>query len=261
MASEERAYLYSHSSHSQSHEQTGADNYNREYINLEPLQARVECSGVEYSNEFKLLTNNQAINAQTSCQSVKRIKLSTLACTESTTQTAAPAAKNNRALQVSSNIELNSTNEYTNKNDCKDCILLNYYKTSSNNKQLHNSYLSEEDCGAVASEASNEQARFRQARSQPLEQTNFNSSIHSECNQQQQFVDSSSTNCNKTQQQQSSACCDELLGLSPSSSNNCGDQKVQRFAANVRERRRMLSINSAFEHLRIHVPTFPYEKR
>lgn len=36
---------------------------------------------------------------------------------------------------------------------------------------------------------------------------------------------------------------------------------MQRFAANVRERRRMLSINSAFEHLRQHVPTFPYEKR
>lgn len=40
-----------------------------------------------------------------------------------------------------------------------------------------------------------------------------------------------------------------------------GSHKVQRFAANVRERRRMLSINSAFEHLRLHVPTFPYEKR
>lgn len=51
---------------------------------------------------------------------------------------------------------------------------------------------------------------------------------------------------------------------SPSSSNadgSGGTHKVQRFAANVRERRRMLSINSAFEHLRQHVPTFPYEKR
>ncbi|XP_032801422.2 transcription factor 21-like [Petromyzon marinus] len=37
--------------------------------------------------------------------------------------------------------------------------------------------------------------------------------------------------------------------------------EVQRTAANVRERRRMLSINSAFEELRCHVPTFPYEKR
>ncbi|KAK3108248.1 hypothetical protein FSP39_004062 [Pinctada imbricata] len=35
----------------------------------------------------------------------------------------------------------------------------------------------------------------------------------------------------------------------------------QRQAANIRERRRMLSINSAFEELRAHVPTFPYEKR
>lgn len=53
---------------------------------------------------------------------------------------------------------------------------------------------------------------------------------------------------------------------SPASSNagesgGSGSHKVQRYAANVRERRRMLSINSAFEHLRQHVPTFPYEKR
>lgn len=37
--------------------------------------------------------------------------------------------------------------------------------------------------------------------------------------------------------------------------------RVQRQAANVRERKRMLNINSAFEELRLHVPTFPYEKR
>ncbi|CAL8341415.1 unnamed protein product [Boreogadus saida] len=37
--------------------------------------------------------------------------------------------------------------------------------------------------------------------------------------------------------------------------------KIQRHAANIRERKRMLSINSAFEELRCHVPTFPYEKR
>uniref|UniRef100_A0A8C7A0W9 BHLH domain-containing protein n=1 Tax=Nothoprocta perdicaria TaxID=30464 RepID=A0A8C7A0W9_NOTPE len=36
--------------------------------------------------------------------------------------------------------------------------------------------------------------------------------------------------------------------------------KVQRHAANIRERKRMLSINSAFDELRCHVPTFPYEK-
>ena len=35
----------------------------------------------------------------------------------------------------------------------------------------------------------------------------------------------------------------------------------QRFSANIRERKRMLSINSAFEELRCYVPTFPYEKR
>ncbi|OCT63715.1 hypothetical protein XELAEV_18044815mg [Xenopus laevis] len=40
-----------------------------------------------------------------------------------------------------------------------------------------------------------------------------------------------------------------------------GQCKVHRQAANVRERRRMLSINSAFEELRSRVPTFPYEKR
>ncbi|XP_013794458.1 helix-loop-helix protein 13-like [Limulus polyphemus] len=40
-----------------------------------------------------------------------------------------------------------------------------------------------------------------------------------------------------------------------------GPYKVQRHAANVRERKRMLSINSAFEELRYHVPTFPFEKR
>ncbi|KAM6333088.1 helix-loop-helix protein 13-like [Podargus strigoides] len=34
-----------------------------------------------------------------------------------------------------------------------------------------------------------------------------------------------------------------------------------RHAANIRERRRMLNINSAFDELRCHVPTFPYEKR
>uniref|UniRef100_A0ACB8GEK0 Uncharacterized protein n=1 Tax=Sphaerodactylus townsendi TaxID=933632 RepID=A0ACB8GEK0_9SAUR len=36
---------------------------------------------------------------------------------------------------------------------------------------------------------------------------------------------------------------------------------TQRYAANVRERKRMLSINSAFDALRGRVPTFPYEKR
>ncbi|RZB39527.1 helix-loop-helix protein 13, partial [Asbolus verrucosus] len=59
----------------------------------------------------------------------------------------------------------------------------------------------------------------------------------------------------------------EYYGTSP--------YRVQRHAANIRERKRMLrsaigptgytrldiSINSAFDELRMHVPTFPYEKR
>jgi hypothetical protein len=35
----------------------------------------------------------------------------------------------------------------------------------------------------------------------------------------------------------------------------------QRYAANMRERRRMQSINEAFEGLRIYLPTLPYEKK
>ena len=42
---------------------------------------------------------------------------------------------------------------------------------------------------------------------------------------------------------------------------NADGDKVPRFAANVRERKRMLSINSAFDELRDHVPLFPFEKR
>lgn len=38
-------------------------------------------------------------------------------------------------------------------------------------------------------------------------------------------------------------------------------QLQQRHAANLRERRRMQSINEAFEGLRSHIPTLPYEKR
>ncbi|XP_026465043.1 pancreas transcription factor 1 subunit alpha-like [Ctenocephalides felis] len=36
---------------------------------------------------------------------------------------------------------------------------------------------------------------------------------------------------------------------------------MARQAANLRERKRMQSINEAFEGLRAHVPTLPYEKR
>ncbi|XP_072029038.1 pancreas transcription factor 1 subunit alpha-like [Amphiura filiformis] len=38
-------------------------------------------------------------------------------------------------------------------------------------------------------------------------------------------------------------------------------QLQQRHAANMRERKRMQSINDAFEGLREHIPTLPYEKR
>ncbi|XP_059607437.1 pancreas transcription factor 1 subunit alpha isoform X1 [Phlebotomus argentipes] len=42
----------------------------------------------------------------------------------------------------------------------------------------------------------------------------------------------------------------------------CASQQAQqRQAANLRERRRMQSINEAFEGLRSHIPTLPYEKR
>ncbi|XP_037923816.1 achaete-scute homolog 1a isoform X1 [Hermetia illucens] len=57
------------------------------------------------------------------------------------------------------------------------------------------------------------------------------------------------------------------LSLTPNVPNYGGPYKVQRQQANIRERKRMLrsapngSINSAFDELRVHVPTFPYEKR
>lgn len=54
----------------------------------------------------------------------------------------------------------------------------------------------------------------------------------------------------------------------PNNSNNgrkriksATQQIQQRQAANMRERRRMQSINEAFEGLRAHIPTLPYEKR
>ncbi|KAK3589041.1 hypothetical protein CHS0354_007990 [Potamilus streckersoni] len=42
---------------------------------------------------------------------------------------------------------------------------------------------------------------------------------------------------------------------------HCQQQRLQRQAANLRERRRMQSINEAFEGLKAHIPTLPYEKR
>ena len=46
--------------------------------------------------------------------------------------------------------------------------------------------------------------------------------------------------------------------------NEINDSNLQvevRHAANMRERRRMQSINDAFDSLRQHIPTLPYEKR
>ncbi|KAK7877244.1 hypothetical protein WMY93_032045 [Mugilogobius chulae] len=70
---------------------------------------------------------------------------------------------------------------------------------------------------------------------------------------------------------ESDACAEASGPRSDSSLDSCTRRarrappqqpyKVQRHAANIRERKRMLSINSAFEELRGHVPTFPYEKR
>ncbi|XP_017846105.1 basic helix-loop-helix transcription factor amos isoform X2 [Drosophila busckii] len=65
----------------------------------------------------------------------------------------------------------------------------------------------------------------------------------------------------------------EANGPGPNSANNsfgaaaASNYKIQRQQANVRERKRIQrsaptgSINSAFDELRVHVPTFPYEKR
>ncbi|XP_016836881.1 basic helix-loop-helix transcription factor amos isoform X3 [Nasonia vitripennis] len=54
----------------------------------------------------------------------------------------------------------------------------------------------------------------------------------------------------------------EMNGVEEGYYPNGSPYRIQRHAANIRERKRMLSsINSAFDELRIHVPTFPYEKR
>ncbi|XP_049286698.1 protein dimmed isoform X2 [Anopheles funestus] len=68
-------------------------------------------------------------------------------------------------------------------------------------------------------------------------------------------------------------CLDSSTPPSPSLSTTMGNHpynpppyKIQRQQTNVRERKRMMrsapnGINSAFDELRVHVPTFPYEKR
>ncbi|XP_019739189.1 pancreas transcription factor 1 subunit alpha [Hippocampus comes] len=66
------------------------------------------------------------------------------------------------------------------------------------------------------------------------------------------------------------SCADSIAQLSPRGGpllkrrrRTRSDVEMQqlRQAANIRERRRMQSINDAFEGLRSHIPTLPYEKR
>ncbi|CAG9768221.1 unnamed protein product [Ceutorhynchus assimilis] len=67
----------------------------------------------------------------------------------------------------------------------------------------------------------------------------------------------------------SGPCGSTAPSLSSTDFYGSSPYRVQRHAANIRERKRMLrsaigptgSINSAFDELRMHVPTFPYEKR
>lgn len=81
-----------------------------------------------------------------------------------------------------------------------------------------------------------------------------------------------STYSNDDDDELSSCCTDfntnQYMYEQPSSGKyarkrrKCGQFQVhQRHAANMRERRRMQSINEAFEGLRSHIPTLPYEKR
>lgn len=69
-------------------------------------------------------------------------------------------------------------------------------------------------------------------------------------------------NLNFTNQTLSADQCPFDSSYSPDQYFHTADgEKIPRFAANVRERKRMLSINSAFDELRDHVPLFPFEKR
>ncbi|KAM4539697.1 protein Fer3-like [Odontesthes bonariensis] len=77
--------------------------------------------------------------------------------------------------------------------------------------------------------------------------------------------------CRELQDGTTQLCTDHLVMGSPrfySSGSHAHKSKrrriitvVQRQAANVRERKRMFSLNEAFDELRRKVPTFAYEKR
>ncbi|XP_019893382.2 helix-loop-helix protein 6 isoform X3 [Musca domestica] len=89
--------------------------------------------------------------------------------------------------------------------------------------------------------------------------------------QQQQsnenILDSSSNNIGLNSNSTAALMCGSSPNNSGSNSYNTTSYKIQRQQANVRERKRIQrsaptgSINSAFDELRVHVPTFPYEKR
>ncbi|XP_049822314.1 helix-loop-helix protein 13 isoform X2 [Aethina tumida] len=92
-------------------------------------------------------------------------------------------------------------------------------------------------------------------------------SANSSSNLQHHYLSTLHHNHNHSHNPDSGQCGGNGLG---SSGDYYGSSpyRVQRHAANIRERKRMLrsaigptGINAAFDELRMHVPTFPYEKR
>ncbi|XP_061399587.1 achaete-scute homolog 1 isoform X4 [Musca vetustissima] len=80
--------------------------------------------------------------------------------------------------------------------------------------------------------------------------------------QQKNILDSSSNNIGLNSNNTTSLICGSSPNHNNTNSYNATSYKIQRQQANVRERKRIQSsINSAFDELRVHVPTFPYEKR
>ncbi|KAM7359686.1 uncharacterized protein ACRADG_000817 isoform 2-T2 [Cochliomyia hominivorax] len=96
-------------------------------------------------------------------------------------------------------------------------------------------------------------SNFRQIQQQYMQQGNEN------------ILDSStSIGLNNTHSNNNNGNSSIICGSPNAGSNsyNSAPYKIQRQQANVRERKRIQSsINSAFDELRVHVPTFPYEKR